>query len=227
MTHLDRIESIVGSLRGKDILDLGSGRGGFLMDCARRGYHAVGLEAAEHKIRWANDAAEKAGVSISIVRGRAESMPFPDASFDFINASELIEHVQNPSVVLAEMARVLRSSGSAYVSAQNRFGFFDPHFRVYFLNWMPRSWGEKFLAILGKHKDYHTRSGLQKISEMHYFTFSQFCTLAQSLGFQVYDIREIKIKRKYSQPIRLCLLLFYKLLFRPLYFSTFHFLLQI
>jgi len=41
-------------------------------------------------------------------RGAAENLPFPDDSFDLVNAWELLHHVEDPRCVLKEIARVSR-----------------------------------------------------------------------------------------------------------------------
>lgn len=51
------------------------------------------------------------------VHGRAESMPFADASFDTVLCTQMIEHVAEPRDVLGECTRVLRPSGSLIVTA--------------------------------------------------------------------------------------------------------------
>lgn len=41
------------------------------------------------------------------------SMPFPDAAFDFVFASHVLEHVQEDGRAIAEIARILRPNGTA------------------------------------------------------------------------------------------------------------------
>lgn len=45
------------------------------------------------------------------VLGIAEALPFRDHSFDTVICSEVLEHVRDPRVVLAEIARVTKSNG--------------------------------------------------------------------------------------------------------------------
>jgi 2-polyprenyl-3-methyl-5-hydroxy-6-metoxy-1,4-benzoquinol methylase len=202
MTHLDRLEQQIGSLQGKKILDIGSGLGSFLITCSRRGYSAVGIELNPEKIEKSHTNARQAGVSIHVQQGVGEKMPFEDRSFDFINASELLEHVQNPREVLAEIHRLLRPSGFAYMSVHNRFGFKDQHFRIPFINWMPRSLAERILTLFNMHgREYHYRSGLQRITEMHYFTFRGFKRIAREANLSVLDIRIEKLKKKFPHCI--------------------------
>ena len=224
MGHLNNLEKIVGDLKGKKILDIGAGWGGFLMEGASRGYTISGIEIDKVKIEGARREAADRGLEINIVQAAAEKMPFADASFDFINAGEMIEHVRDPKKVLGEIHRVLRPGGKAYISVHNRFGLYDTHFRLYFLGWLPRRLANSYLSLFRRHKDYANAIDLHNIRDMHYFTFSQFHKLVAGLGFKIADIRELKINRKYNL-MRLPILSLYKTLLRPFYFSTFHILL--
>lgn len=219
MTHIDYLLRLVPNLSSLRILDVGSGRGGFLVDAAKRGMRAVGVEINPKAIARAHERAEGAGVSIEAKEGRAEALPFPDASFDFANVCEVLEHVPSPSRVLSEVARVLSSTGVAYVSIPNRFGFFDPHYHVPFVNWLPRAWSFAFLRFLGKEKDLsQSRSGHQLLSEMHYMTQDEFRRLCLHHGFRFKDSREQKLKRF---ALGALLIPFYRL-FAFLFVSTFH-----
>ena len=48
---------------------------------------------------------------ITLVAGRAEQLPFPDASFDALTFTYLLRYVRDPQATLAELARVLKPGG--------------------------------------------------------------------------------------------------------------------
>lgn len=210
--HLKNLEQLIGNLKGKKILDVGAGWGNFVLACLERGYDAVGLEFDDNKIAKSRERLS----TEQMVQGRAEELPFQDNSFDFINVGEVIEHVRNPKKVLQEIYRVLKPSGHVYISVHNRFGMYDTHFRLYFLGWLPRVLANSYLSVFRRHKNYKDASDLQNITEMHYFTFTQFCKITRGLGFKAIDIRESKIKS---------FIWIYRKILRSFYFSTFHFLL--
>ncbi|MBM4243707.1 MAG: methyltransferase domain-containing protein [Deltaproteobacteria bacterium] len=48
---------------------------------------------------------------VQLVEGRAEEVPFPDASFDFVSLGYALRHVSDLSVAFAEFKRVLKPAG--------------------------------------------------------------------------------------------------------------------
>ena len=224
--HIDNLLKYIPNLISLSILDIGSEKGDFVLEIAKRGGNAIGLEKNENYIKVSFLKAEKEGLSINIVKGEAEKLPFDDSKFSFINMSELIEHVENPKKVLEENFRVLRPKGVAYVSVHNRFGVYDSHFHLWFINWMPRWLAEKYIGMRRKHKPYEKTADRQRLTDMHYFTFESFKKMANDVGFSVCDVREGKIIKKLERikPFHKLAIGVYRL-FRPFYFNVFHLLL--
>jgi len=48
---------------------------------------------------------------IGVLRGDARRLPFPDATFDVVITSEVLEHIQDDVAAIAEMVRVLKPGG--------------------------------------------------------------------------------------------------------------------
>lgn len=219
--HFENLRRHLPNLGSMSILDVGSGRGKFLAAAAKAGARVEGVEPYEKYIELSQERAKRDGVIIRVRKGDAEHLPFDDETFDFLNLSEVIEHVESPEKVLLEVKRVLKPGGHAYVSVPNRFGFFDQHFHLPFLNWMPRSWAERLVGILGKHKDYSLRNGRQRISEMYYDTFEGASTLFKKSGFSLHDLRGMRLKQAH-----LSFLLPIYFVFRVFLWDSFHFLIE-
>jgi ubiquinone/menaquinone biosynthesis C-methylase UbiE len=89
---------------GQHVLDVACGPGYLAAAALRRGATAQGLDFS----------AEMAGIARSaypelvVTEGDAESLPYPDATFDAVVSSFGIHHVPRPDVALAECRRVLK-----------------------------------------------------------------------------------------------------------------------
>lgn len=206
------------------VLDVGSGRGEFLCAMAGQGFRAFGVETNPAYIAETEARAKFEGISIKVVRGRGENLPFPDDQFDFVNCAEVSEHVDDPVAMCHEIARVLKPGGHAYVSFHNRFGIYDYHYHLWLINWLPRAWTEPVLRFLGKAKEEGGGTGRQKLISMHYFTYNQVKKIIADNGFKFIDSRGEKIKKKFGLVAPLFLLPY--LVLRTYYFNTFHLLLE-
>src|ERR1035437_6973569 len=47
----------------------------------------------------------------TVVEGRAEQLPFPDAAFDHLTFTYLLRYVDDPAATMRELARVVRAGG--------------------------------------------------------------------------------------------------------------------
>jgi len=99
-------------LAGREVLEVGCGRGGGAAWLARVGAPArlVGLDAAPSAIRFARRRHE-AQRNLQFVSGDAERLPFPAASFDVVVNVESSHCSGSVPRFLEEVARVLRPGG--------------------------------------------------------------------------------------------------------------------
>jgi len=100
------------------VLDVGCGAGFLSNHLAREGFGVTGLDASQASIDVAkrHDETRKARYLL----GDARQLPFDDASFDVVCAMDFLEHVEGPSSVVAEIARVLRPGGVFFFHTFNR-----------------------------------------------------------------------------------------------------------
>jgi len=225
-THVDHLLKHIPNLLELSILDLGSGRGGFLIDVASRGGQAVGLEVNDDYIKKTLEEAVKKDLRVEVVKGVAESLPFANQQFDFINFALVVEHVEDADQAIREMSRVMKPGGQAYMGVPNRYGFKDPHFHLYLVNWLPRAWCNGFITLFGKHKDYNSPAGRQNLATMHYYTFGQIRKILAGVGIRAIDTREIKIKERLKSAMFFWPALLAYRLYRFFFSDSFHLLLK-
>jgi SAM-dependent methyltransferase len=109
----------LGLRAGDLVLDVGAGFGRHAYESARRGAHVVALDfAADEVEQTAGTLAAMAAAGeipadaqAGVLRGDARRLPFPDATFDIVITSEVLEHIQDDVAAISEMARVLKPGG--------------------------------------------------------------------------------------------------------------------
>lgn len=102
---------ITAGCAGQRVLDLGCGEGTNAVEVARRGAIVTGIDVSTEAIRGAR---QRAGdnLPITFLRMSAESMSFPDDSFDLVYGNAILHHLDLRRA-LPEIARVLRPGGRA------------------------------------------------------------------------------------------------------------------
>lgn len=100
---------------GQRVLDLATGTADVALAIAAReaGTHVVGLDPSEQMLAVGRRKVLEAKLStrVELVAGDAQSLPFPDASFDAVTISFGIRNVPDRPCALREMRRVLRPGG--------------------------------------------------------------------------------------------------------------------
>ena len=107
-------------LPGLDVLEIGVGHGTHAQLLATHAKSFTGIDLTNAARESTSRRFELAGLSGRILQMDAESMSFPDASFDFVWSWGVIHHSANTQQVLREIARVLRPGGSATVMVYYR-----------------------------------------------------------------------------------------------------------
>src|SRR5690349_19685316 len=93
-------------------LDVGCGEGRFCRMLAGRGIRTVGIDPTEALV----DEARRRDPEGDYRIGRAERLDFPDASFDLVVSYLSLIDIPDLAPAIAEMARVLRPSGSLLIA---------------------------------------------------------------------------------------------------------------
>lgn len=100
----------VGDLRGKKVLDLGSGLGEAAVYFALQGAHVTACDVSPAMLDVVRRVALRHGVHVELQEAPAERTGLPDAAFDLVYAGNVLHHVDTPET-LREICRLLKPGG--------------------------------------------------------------------------------------------------------------------
>jgi ubiquinone/menaquinone biosynthesis C-methylase UbiE len=113
-------------LDGRRVLEIACGRGELAQWCvsAARPSLYVAADFSMSAVRLARTRAGRPseGRRPAVVQADAQAIALPAASIDTVISCETIEHVPQPRVALAELARVLRPGGRLFLTAPSYLG---------------------------------------------------------------------------------------------------------
>ena len=113
----DAMVDLATEVRGGRVLDVACGTGKGAMRIAERGCFSVGAEASTEMIgvgRYVHSESRA-----MMVRSIAESLPFPDASFDRVLCQGSLDHFADPHAFMREAARVTKPDGRVVIALAN------------------------------------------------------------------------------------------------------------
>jgi ubiquinone/menaquinone biosynthesis C-methylase UbiE len=106
------------------IADVCCGMGRHLLPLVSQGYDVVGLDTSDMMLDLASLGAAEAELSVRLVQGAAQLLPFADASFDVIlnlfNSFGYLDSEADDQRVLAEAARCLKPGGRFLLDTRNK-----------------------------------------------------------------------------------------------------------
>ncbi|AKU98567.1 gamma-tocopherol methyltransferase [Labilithrix luteola] len=100
------------------ILDVGCGAGFLSNALAKKGFDVTGVDVSPQSLHVAAEHDLTASVRYRVADACA--LPYTDRSFDVVCAMDFLEHVEDPSKVIAEAARVLAPGGLFFFHTFNR-----------------------------------------------------------------------------------------------------------
>lgn len=106
---------VPGQLAGARVLDAGCGSGIYSATLARRGASVLGVDASTKMLEIATRE-KPAGCDLTYVLGDIAALTVPDASFDLVLCSYVLENIRNIAAVFAEFHRVMKPGSSCLIS---------------------------------------------------------------------------------------------------------------
>jgi 2-polyprenyl-6-hydroxyphenyl methylase/3-demethylubiquinone-9 3-methyltransferase len=118
--RLDYIDRLAG-LAGKAVLDVGCGGGILAEAMAARGARVTGIDLAEKPLKVAQLHRLESGIEVNYRCIAAEDLAAQrPQSYDVVTCMEMLEHVPDPTSVVAACSALLRPGGHAFFATLNR-----------------------------------------------------------------------------------------------------------
>ncbi len=125
------------------LLDIGTGSGE-ISQVLSRAYRVISIDLIDQR---------RMDDGYLFVRADSEHLPFPDSSYDVIVSNHVIEHVHDARRHLAEISRVLRPGGVAYLATPNRWWPWEVHYRIPLLHYLPPRYFNSVLRWLKRYRE--------------------------------------------------------------------------
>lgn len=137
-----RIKSALGIEKEKNlrILDIGTGAGYISRELSWN-HKLTSIDVVDERV-------VKDGFEFRMVD--SAELPFTDNSFDIVVSNQVVEHVPEQDIHISEIQRVLRKGGMFYIATPNGAWIVDPHTKLLFVNWLPRSIANVYSKFMKK-----------------------------------------------------------------------------
>ncbi len=173
-------------------LEIGSGTGYFTLNLLRAGLigEASCTDISPGMLSTLSTNAQRLGLDVRTAVADAESLPFPDASFDLVLGHAILHHIPNLQKAFREFARVLAPGGTVLFAGEpSRYG--DRLARV------PKRaaaalaplWRAALHARPASPESATPECSLESVVDVHAFLPDELSLLAREAGFQ--DVRVI------------------------------------
>jgi SAM-dependent methyltransferase len=173
--HLRRaLDAVWGSAAGQLALDLSGGRSTSEI-LTKKGYRVV---VTQYRVPTAarDGTLRVAGVDLN------RPLPFKDETFDAVNLTEVIEHIENQPQLIREIARVLKADGEVAISTPNVLNIVS---RLRFL----------FTGFVrGRVRPVHYTHGPGEAPNIYLIPFYELYYLLFHSGFEIRRLERTRIK---------------------------------
>jgi ubiquinone/menaquinone biosynthesis C-methylase UbiE len=110
-----------------DALEIGAGTGYFSLNLLQAGLieRATATDISPGMLATLDENASRLGLDVRTAAADAETLPFPDESFDLVFGHAVLHHIPDLERAFSEFARVLRPGGTvAFCGEPSRYGDF-------------------------------------------------------------------------------------------------------
>jgi len=109
------------SLKGKTVVDVGCGGGILSESMALKGAHVLGIDMGKAPLSVAQLHKLESGVELDYQQITAEELAEQEAGkYDVVTCMEMLEHVPDPSSVIAACSKLVKPEGHVFFTTINR-----------------------------------------------------------------------------------------------------------
>ncbi len=160
--YLQALNNLKKLTQGRDLIEVGCGRGSFLKVAHQNGWHVLGIDSSSENI----EAVQKSGMSGACVDYLSYS---PVKKYDVIVLWDLIEHPQDPGKFVKKSFELLKPNGLLLIATP-----YDPSLLSIIASWLYRVTKGKMTDPLRKfyvieHTSYFNRETLSRLLSQYGF----------------------------------------------------------
>ena len=174
-----------GCLAGRRVLDIGCSSGVITTLIAAAAGLTVGIDVDEPALARARADADPPRLEFR--RMSAVALDFPNDSFDVVVCNQMYYWLEDPSRLMAEIARVLAPGGVCVFTAVNKYKLWEAQYRLPLLPVMPRALADVCVRLAGK----GDRFGC------HYLSYRELGRLCAGFEVHRYTARILKAPDSY------------------------------
>jgi len=159
-----------------NFLEVGSGFGGlvtYINNYFSDKCTAIGIEPSADSYKGTMACTKVLAAANNIqnrfIAAQGEGLPFKSNSFDIVYSTSVLEHVLDPSRVIAESLRILKRGGIFQFVVPNYGSWWEGHYGILFFPHMPKWLFKLYVKILGRDPEFvdtlqfTTRKKMKKI----------------------------------------------------------------
>ncbi len=130
---LQKVRKVLGAHPGpfESSLEIGSGTGYFTLNLMRAGVieRATCSDISPGMLAALSANAQRLGLEVTTAPADAETLPFPDQSFDLVLGHAVLHHIPDLPTAWREFERVLRPGGTVLFAGENAFPSYGDRLR--------------------------------------------------------------------------------------------------
>lgn len=140
------------------LLDVGGGYGDLAIAASTKFELVVSVNASLSELQSESAMLDATNTrNVALILALAQNLPFMPFQFIGVTCVQVLEHVDNPPLVLAQLRHMLKKPGFLYLSFPNRFTFRkENHTQLYGIGFLPKSWASKYADWAGKGPEYQS-----------------------------------------------------------------------